>query len=126
MTDLEDFRSALNAETEDAGGKITPLAFIVRASCLVLQDYPIFNASLEPSGKSVLVNQFFNIGFAVDTPDGLVVPVIKEADKKGLSDFFRNIRSSEKAREKKLAMNLREARSRSRVWVLWEEQVLLP
>ena len=106
VTDLEDFRSALNAETEDAGGKITPLAFIVRASCLVLQDYPIFNASLEPSGKSVLVNQFFNIGFAVDTPEGLVVPVIKEADKKGLRQISSEISDlSEKAREKKLAMN---------------------
>ena len=106
VTDLEDFRSALNAETEDAGGKITPLAFIVRASCLVLQDYPIFNASLEPSGKSVLVNQFFNIGFAFDTPDGLVVPVIKEADKKGLRQISSEISDlSEKAREKKLAMN---------------------
>ena len=106
VTDLEDFRSALNAEAEDAGGKITPLAFIVRASCLVLQDYPIFNASLEPSGKSVLVNQFFNIGFAVDTPEGLVVPVIKEADKKGLRQISSEISDlSEKAREKKLAMN---------------------
>ena len=106
VTDLEDFRSALNAEAEDAGGKITPLAFIVRASSLVLQDYPIFNASLEPSGKSVLVNQFFNIGFAVDTPEGLVVPVIKEADKKGLRQISSEISDlSEKAREKKLAMN---------------------
>jgi len=106
VTDLEDFRSALNAEAEDAGGKITPLAFIVRASCLVLQDYPIFNAILEPSGKSVLVNQFFNIGFAVDTPEGLVVPVIKEADKKGLRQISSEISDlSEKARDKKLAMN---------------------
>ena len=106
VTDLEDFRSALNAEAQNIGGKITPLAFIVRASCLVLQDYPIFNASLEPSGKSVLVNQFFNIGFAVDTSDGLVVPVIKEADKKGLRQISSEISDlSEKAREKKLAMN---------------------
>ena len=73
---------------------------------LVLQDYPIFNASLEPSGKSVLVNQFFNIGFAVDTPEGLVVPVIKEADKKGLRQISSEISDlSEKARDKKLAMN---------------------
>ena len=106
VTDLEDFRSALNAEAQNIGGKITPLAFIVRASCLVLQDYPIFNASLEPSGKSVLVNQFFNIGFAVDTSEGLVVPVIKEADKKGLRQISSEISDlSEKAREKKLAMN---------------------
>ena len=101
VTDLEDFRSALNAETEDAGGKVTPLAFIVRASCLVLQDYPIFNGSLEPSGKSVLVNQFFNIGFAVDTPDGLVVPVIKEADKKGLSQISSKYPIFLKKRERK-------------------------
>ena len=106
VTDLEDFRSVLNAEVEDAGGKITPLAFILRASCLVLQDYPIFNSSLESSGTSVLVNQFFNIGFAVDTPEGLVVPVIKEADKKGLRQISSEISDlSEKAREKKLAMN---------------------
>jgi len=106
VTDLEDFRSVLNAEVEDAGGKITPLAFILRASCLVLQDYPIFNSSLESSGTSVLVNQFFNIGFAVDTPEGLVVPVIKEADKKGLRQISSEISDlSEKAREKKLGMN---------------------
>ena len=106
VTDLEDFRSVLNAEVEDAGGKITPLAFILRASCVVLQDYPIFNSSLESSGTSVLVNQFFNIGFAVDTPEGLVVPVIKEADKKGVRQISSEISDlSEKAREKKLAMN---------------------
>ena len=106
MTDLEDFRSALNAEVADAGGKITPLPVIVRASCLVLQDFPIFKASLDSSGNSVLVNQFFNIGFAVDTPEGLVVPVIKEADKKGLRQISSEISDlSEKAREKKLAMN---------------------
>ena len=62
--------------------------------------------SLKSSGKSVLVNQFFNIGFAVDTPEGLVVPVIKEADKKGLRQISSEISDlSEKAREKKLAMN---------------------
>ena len=73
---------------------------------MVLQDYPIFNSSLESSGTSVLVNQFFNIGFAVDTPEGLVVPVIKEADKKGLRQISSEISDlSEKAREKKLAMN---------------------
>ena len=72
---------------------------------MVLQDYPIFNGSLEPSGKSVLVNQFFNIGFAVDTSDGLVVPVIKEADKKGLRQISSEISDlSEKAREKKSSL----------------------
>ena len=106
VTDLEDFRSALNAEANDTQGRLTPLAFIVRSSCLVLQDYPIFNGCLEASGKSVSINQFFNIGFAVDTPEGLVVPVIKEADKKGLRQLSSEILElSAKAREKKLAMN---------------------
>ena len=92
-------------EAKEAGSKITPLAFIVRACCLVLDEYPIFNSSLEQNQQSILINRFCNIGFAVDTPEGLIVPVIKEADKKGVRQLSSEIMDlSKKAREKKLGM----------------------
>ena len=105
VTDLEDFRETLNMEAKEAGSKITPLAFIVRACCLVLDEYPIFNSSLEQNQQSILINRFCNIGFAVDTPEGLIVPVIKEADKKGVRQLSSEIMDlSKKGREKKLGM----------------------
>ncbi len=105
VTDLEDFRETLNVEAQVTGPKITPLAFIVRACCLVLDEYPIFNSSLEQNEQSILINRFCNIGFAVDTPEGLIVPVIKEADKKGVRQLSSEIMDlSKKAREKKLGM----------------------
>ncbi len=105
VTDLEAFRGTLNIEGETGGHKITPLAFIVRACCLALEEYPIFNSSLEQGQQSILINRFCNIGFAVDTPEGLVVPVIKDADKKGIRQLSSEILDlSEKARNKKLGM----------------------
>ena len=105
VTDLESFREALNREAETADHKITPLAFIIRACCLALEKYPIFNSSLEPSHQSILINRFYNIGFAVDTSEGLVVPVIKDSDKKGISQLSSEIiELSKNAREKKLGL----------------------
>ena len=106
VTDLESFRETLNVEAEMTGQKITPLAFIVRACCLALEEYPIFNSSLESNQQSVLINRFYNIGFAVDTPEGLVVPVIKDSDKKGIRQLSSEIvELSKKAREKKLGLD---------------------
>ena len=106
VTDLESFREALNREAETTDYKITPLAFIIRACCLALEKYPIFNSSLEPSHQSILINRFCNIGFAVDTSEGLVVPVIKDSDKKGISQLSSEIiELSKNAREKKLGLS---------------------
>ena len=106
VTDLEEFRNKLNLEAETPLHKITPLAFIVRACCLVLEEYPMFNSSLEEGHQSILINRFCNIGFAVDTPDGLVVPVIKDADKKGIKQLSSEILDfSQKARENKLGIS---------------------
>ena len=106
VTDLESFREALNREAETTDHKITPLAFIIRACCLALEKYPIFNSSLEPSHQSILINRFYNIGFAVDTSEGLVVPVIKDSDKKGISQLSSEIiELSKNAREKKLGLS---------------------
>ena len=106
VTDLEEFRNKLNLEAETPLHKITPLAFIVRACCSVLEEYPMFNSSLEEGHQSILINRFCNIGFAVDTPDGLVVPVIKDADKKGIKQLSSEILDfSQKARENKLGIS---------------------
>ncbi len=83
ITDLEAFRVALNKENEKTGIKLTMLAFMIRASVAALKKFPDFNASLD--GDNLIVKQYFHIGFAADTPNGLVVPVIKNADQKGVS-----------------------------------------
>ena len=101
VTDLEAFRAKLNEENAKSGVKITPLAFLVKACVAALRKFPAFNSSLE--GDNLIVKHYWNIGFAADTPQGLVVPVVKNADQKGLIDIARE--SSElaaKAREGKL------------------------
>ena len=82
ITDLEAFRVALNKENEKAGIKVTMLAFLIKASVAALKKFPDFNASLD--GDNLVLKQYFHIGFAADTPNGLVVPVIKNADQKGV------------------------------------------
>ena len=82
ITDLEAFRVALNKENEKAGIKVTMLAFLIKASVAALRRFPDFNASLD--GDNLVLKQYFHIGFAADTPNGLVVPVIKNADQKGV------------------------------------------
>ena len=85
VTELDAFRAAMNDERTPSEAKLTLLAFLIKASCVVLKRYPAVNASLD-AGELVL-KDYFHIGFAVDTPDGLVVPVIRNADTKGLSDL---------------------------------------
>ena len=101
MTELEEFRKVLNKEWEKAGVKVSPLAFIIKASVSALKAFPEFNASLD--GDNLVLKKYYNIGFAADTPNGLVVPVIKDVDKKGLKEISQELTElSLKAREGKL------------------------
>jgi pyruvate dehydrogenase E2 component (dihydrolipoamide acetyltransferase) len=103
ITELEDARAALKSKASREGVKLTPLAFIVKACILSLQEYPRFNASLDASGENLVYKKYFNIGFAADTPNGLVVPVIPNADRLSLYDIARALAVlSEKARTGKL------------------------
>ena len=101
MTDLEEFRKQLNKEWEREGVKLSPLAFIIKASVAALKAFPEFNSSLD--GDNLVLKKYFHIGFAADTPNGLVVPVIKDVDKRGLKEISQELTElSKKAREGKL------------------------
>ncbi|MES2633819.1 MAG: dihydrolipoyllysine-residue acetyltransferase [Pseudomonadota bacterium] len=101
ITDLEAFRVQLNKENEKAGVKLTMLAFLIKACVAALKKFPEFNASLD--GDQLVYKQYFNIAFAADTPNGLVVPVIKDADKKGLFQISTEMGElAKKARDGKL------------------------
>jgi len=103
ITDLEDFRKSMQADAEKRGVKLTMLAFLIKASVNALKAYPNFNASLSPDGDSLILKNYFNIGFACDTPDGLVVPVVKDVHQKDVLDIARDLMDlSAKARERKL------------------------
>ena len=102
ITELEALRVQLNAENAKAGVKVTMLAFIIKACVAALQKFPQFNASLD--GEELVLKKYFHIGFAADTPNGLVVPVIKDADQKGIMQISRELAElSAKAREGKLS-----------------------
>ena len=103
ITDLEALRVALNKENEKAGIKLTMLAFLVKASAAALKKFPEFNASLDASGENLTLKKYFNIGFAADTPNGLVVPVIRDVDKKGVVQIAQESGElAKKARDGKL------------------------
>ncbi|MBL8265383.1 dihydrolipoyllysine-residue acetyltransferase [Steroidobacter sp.] len=103
ITELEDIRKKLKSEAEKQGIKLTPLAFVLRACAQALKQFPNVNSSLESSGKNLILKKFINLGFAADTPGGLVVPVIKDADKKDIYEIARELAVlSEKARLGKL------------------------
>ena len=103
ITGLEAFRVALNKEYEKSGVKVTMLAFLIKASVVALRAFPDFNASLDSGGESLVYKQYFNIGFAADTPNGLVVPVVKGADGKGVLQIAKEMTElSAKARDGKL------------------------
>lgn len=103
ITDLEEFRRSMQADAEKRGVKLTMLAFLIKASVNALKAYPNFNASLAPDGDSLILKNYFNIGFACDTPDGLVVPVVKDVQQKDVLDIARDLGElSAKARERKL------------------------
>jgi pyruvate dehydrogenase E2 component (dihydrolipoamide acetyltransferase) len=101
ITELEAFRVQLNKENEKSGTKMTMLAFVIKASVAALKNFPDFNASLD--GDNLVYKKYFNIGFAADTPNGLVVPVLKNADQKGILQIAKEMTElSLKAREGKL------------------------
>lgn len=101
ITEMEAFRKKLGEENKDL--KISPLVFQIKAVVAALKQFPQFNASLDESGEKLILKKYFHIGIAVDTPDGLVVPVIRDCDKKGLLDLARDLAEiSKKARDKKL------------------------
>ncbi|PPU38705.1 dihydrolipoyllysine-residue acetyltransferase [Xanthomonas arboricola] len=103
ITDLEALRVALNKENEKAGIKLTMLAFLVKASAAALKKFPEFNASLDAAGENLTLKKYINIGFAADTPNGLVVPVIRDVDKKGVLQIAQESGElAKKARDGKL------------------------
>jgi len=103
ITDLEAARTALKTKASQEGVRLTPLAFIIKASILALQEFPRFNASLDASGENLVLKKYFNIGFAADTPNGLVVPVIPNANYLNLYGIAHALADfSEKARAGKL------------------------
>ena len=106
ITELEAFRVQLNKENEKSGVKVTMLAFLIKASVAALKKFPDFNASLEStsSGEQIVLKNYFHIGFAADTPNGLMVPVIKDADKKGIFQISTEMGElAKKARDGKLS-----------------------
>jgi pyruvate dehydrogenase E2 component (dihydrolipoamide acetyltransferase) len=103
ITELEAFRKSNTAETEKRGFKLTMLAFLIKASVTALREFPAFNASLDKTGENLVLKKYFHIGVAVDTPEGLVVPVVRDADRKGVFDLARELSEISKlARDKKL------------------------
>jgi len=103
ITDLEALRVTLNKEHEKAGIKFTMLGFIIKAVVAALKKYPDFNASLDASGENLVLKKYFHVGFAADTPNGLVVPVLKDADKKGIVQIAQETSAlAAKARDGKL------------------------
>ena len=103
ITDLESFRKSNTAVTEKQGFKLTMLAFLIKACVTALRQYPQFNASLDPKAENLILKKYYHIGVAVDTPDGLVVPVVRDADRKGVFDLARELSETSKlARDKKL------------------------
>ncbi|GAA5082601.1 dihydrolipoyllysine-residue acetyltransferase [Lysobacter panacisoli] len=103
ITELEELRVALNKENEKSGVKLTMLAFLMKASVSAMQKYPTFNASLDATGENLVLKKYFHIGFAADTPNGLVVPVVRDVDKKGVMQIAQETSElAKKARDGKL------------------------
>jgi pyruvate dehydrogenase E2 component (dihydrolipoamide acetyltransferase) len=104
ITQLEEMRKGLKSESETAGVKLTPLAFIVRACVKALHEFPQFNSSLDARGENLILKKYFHVGFAADTPHGLMVPVIRDANRKDIYELAREVAAlSQKARGGKLA-----------------------
>jgi pyruvate dehydrogenase E2 component (dihydrolipoamide acetyltransferase) len=103
ITELEAFREEKQAEARERGLKLTPLGFFLKACAVALADFPQFNASLDRSGEALVIKKYIHIGVAVDTEQGLVVPVIRNVDQKGLFDLAQELAVvSQKARDRKL------------------------
>ncbi|HXX11458.1 MAG TPA: dihydrolipoyllysine-residue acetyltransferase [Burkholderiales bacterium] len=104
ITELEAFRRQMAEEGQKQGVRVTLLAFLIKAAVAALKQFPQFNASLSPDGESLVLKQYYNIGVAVDTPNGLVVPVIRECDRKGVMQLAKELGEvSARAREGKLS-----------------------
>ena len=105
VTELVNFRREAKVWAEREGVKLTYMPFIIKAAALVLQELPIFNASFSAETEEIVLKKYYNLGIAVDTPEGLLVPVIKNADQKGLLRLAREVQSlAEKARERTLSL----------------------
>lgn len=103
VTELENFRKQMNTEAGEGGPRFSPLVFIIKAVVATLKDYPLFNSSLDSQESKLVFKYYYNIGIAVDTPKGLVVPVVKDADKKGMKEIAMELGSlSQSARGGKL------------------------
>lgn len=103
ISELEDFRASVKKESEQRGVKLTPLPFLLKAAALALRTYPKFNASLSSDGESMIFKKYVNIGIAVDTPAGLMVPVIRDVDKKSLWELAtESAELAQKAKSRKL------------------------
>jgi len=101
ITDLEEFRARVNGEMAKSGVKVTPLAFLIKACVAALKRFPEFNASLD--GDNLVLKRYWHVGFAADTPNGLVVPVIRDADQKGVVELAKETSAlAAKARDGKL------------------------
>lgn len=106
ITELEAFRKSMADEAQKKGIKLTPLALIMKAVVATLRDHPEFNASLAPGGDALILKRYFHIGVAVDTPGGLVVPVIRDVDRKGVFELAKELaETSARARDGKLGPN---------------------
>ena len=91
VTELEAFRKQMSDEQQKQGIRVTMLAFLIKASVAALKQYPQFNASLSADGESLVLKQYYHIGVAVDTPNGLVVPVLRDSDKKGVLQLAKEL-----------------------------------
>jgi len=106
ITDLEAFRKSMQKEAEKKSVKLTLLAFMMKACVNALRAYPVFNSSISPDGESIIMKDYYNVGFACDTPDGLVVPVVKDVFTKDVLEIAQDLGDlSNKARERKLKMD---------------------
>lgn len=104
ITELDQYRRSLDATAKEKGYRVTLLSFLVKAAVVVLKEYPAFNASLSPDKQSLILKRYYHIGIAVDTEDGLVVPVIRDVDRKGILELSQEIGGvSQRMRDGKIA-----------------------
>lgn len=104
ITEMDQFRKDMKPVAEKQGVKLTPIVFVMKAVVKALQDFPNMNASLSADGQSLIKKSYYNIGIAVDTPNGLMVPVVKDVDKKGIYELSKDLMAiSSKARDGKLS-----------------------
>ncbi|MBL4660493.1 MAG: 2-oxo acid dehydrogenase subunit E2, partial [Alcanivoracaceae bacterium] len=104
ITEMEAYRQANKKAAAEQGYKLTPIVFVIKAVVAALKEFADFNASLDAKGENLIVKQYYNIGVAIDTPNGLVVPVLRDADKKSIEDLARELVAiSMKARDKGLS-----------------------